>query len=341
MLKRLTPRDQIGMLLDQFTLAIRDAFMAAIADIQSRLTLSLIVARLEKGDVAGAVDAIGIERGAFNPVLDDLQRAFNAGGNSAADNLPALRGPEGHRVSIRFDARNLRAEAWLRQHSAALVTNIVEDQRSAIRAALTSGLARGANPKTVALDIVGRLDRAAGSRVGGLIGLTGQQSSAVALARQELSSGEIGAMRNYLARARRDRRFDKTVLAAIEVEKPIPAEMVTRITGRYADRLLQLRGEVLARTETLTALNRASVEAMNQAIDTGAINAGVVTKVWRTARDNRVRDSHAELDGQTAPIDGVFANGLAYPGDPSGPPEEIINCRCFLETRIDFFAGLA
>ena len=35
-----------------------------------------------------------------------------------------------------------------------------------------------------------------------------------------------------------------------------------------------------------------------------------------------------EQNGVTVPIDQPFPNGLMYPGDPSGSPGEIINCRC-------------
>ncbi len=32
--------------------------------------------------------------------------------------------------------------------------------------------------------------------------------------------------------------------------------------------------------------------------------------------------------------DETFPNGLLYPGDPSGPAEEVINCRCTLMHEI-------
>jgi hypothetical protein len=52
------------------------------------------------------------------------------------------------------------------------------------------------------------------------------------------------------------------------------------------------------------------------------------TKIWRSAGDNRVRDSHAHLDGTEIDIDGTFSNGLKRPKDPNGRPEEVCNCRC-------------
>ena len=58
MLRKLTEREQISILLDTYSLAIRQAFLEAVADIRSRVTLQVIVERLEKGDIAGAIDAI-------------------------------------------------------------------------------------------------------------------------------------------------------------------------------------------------------------------------------------------------------------------------------------------
>jgi hypothetical protein len=45
------------------------------------------------------------------------------------------------------------------------------------------------------------------------------------------------------------------------------------------------------------------------------------------------RHSHleaAQRSAQGIPLDEAFSNGLMYPGDENGPPEEVINCRCTL-----------
>ena len=52
------------------------------------------------------------------------------------------------------------------------------------------------------------------------------------------------------------------------------------------------------------------------------------TKIWRTSGDNRVRDSHAAIDGEEVDINALFSNGLKRPKDPNGRPEEVYNCRC-------------
>lgn len=57
---------------------------------------------------------------------------------------------------------------------------------------------------------------------------------------------------------------------------------------------------------------------------------GVTRFTWRTALDERVRDSHAELDGEVFSWDALpMVDGeLAYPGSP-------INCRCVADPVLD------
>lgn len=64
-----------------------------------------------------------------------------------------------------------------------------------------------------------------------------------------------------------------------------------------------------------------------------------VTKTWYTTGDERVRASHVRVDGAERKNGRAFKVGsslLQYPGDPAGAPEDVINCRCFLEWHADF-----
>lgn len=61
---------------------------------------------------------------------------------------------------------------------------------------------------------------------------------------------------------------------------------------------------------------------------------GYTHKRWMTRYDSRVRDTHADVDRETIPLDEDFIVGgvaLRYPGDPSAADfSEIVNCRCVL-----------
>ena len=80
------------------------------------------------------------------------------------------------------------------------------------------------------------------------------------------------------------------------------------------------RTERIARTEVISASNEGNFAAYLQ--------SGVVeNKKWISSRDADVRPSH-QIDGEEVGLDEPFSNGLMYPGDPAGGPEEICNCRC-------------
>lgn len=230
------------------------------------------------------------------------------------------------------------------RHSSNLVQGIITDQREALRVALVEGLAAGRNPRSTALDIVGRINRATGRREGGIIGLTQGQSGYVRNAFAELT--DPARLRAYLGRERRDRRFDPMVYRALDKGEALSAADATRVTARYSDRLLAYRGEVIARTETLTSLAAGRDEGMRQLVETGAVRAEQVTKMWRATGDQRTRDTHADMDGQEVTLDGLFVSPsgarMAYPGDTENgaPPEETIQCRCYSEVRVDFLAGV-
>lgn len=83
------------------------------------------------------------------------------------------------------------------------------------------------------------------------------------------------------------------------------------------------RAEVIALTETNSAVNSGRFGAME--------TAGVEAKGWLTSHLDGTRASHLACEEQGAiGVTDLFANGLMHPGDPSGPPEEVINCRCHL-----------
>lgn len=81
-----------------------------------------------------------------------------------------------------------------------------------------------------------------------------------------------------------------------------------------------------ARTLITGAENAGRVDSYERARGMG-IN---VKARWMATLDSRTRHSHRQLDGEVADDDGLFSNGLRFPGDPDGPFSEICNCRCTL-----------
>lgn len=347
MLKRFTPQEQLEQIIDNFEPTIRRAFLEAIETIRSDIVIEEIIARLEKGDVSGAVNAVPVDSVAFYPLVEAIRQTYNAGGIAAVSTLPRLSSPSGQKVIVRFDARNIRAEQWLSQHSSTLIRNIIRDQQQSIRSVLTTGMVNGRNPRSVALDIVGRVEKVTGKRTGGIIGLTSKQASYVENARQELNSGQPEALKSYLNRVRRDKRFDNTVLKAMNNGEPIPKTTITKMLNRYEASLLKLRGDTIARTEALESVNTSQQEAFQQVLDKTAYTDQDIQREWRSASDDRVRDSHflmnrQKVKGMQTPFITPDGYKLRYPHDSSlgAPARETINCRCIQLIRLNYMKAL-
>lgn len=89
-----------------------------------------------------------------------------------------------------------------------------------------------------------------------------------------------------------------------------------------------------ARTTVTGAENRGRLDRYHDYEDKGV----VMSKVWIATPDNRVRDWHLSMDGQERDVDEPFIDGhgeeLDYPGDPSGSPKTVYNCRCSMRSHI-------
>ena len=89
------------------------------------------------------------------------------------------------------------------------------------------------------------------------------------------------------------------------------------------------RARTVARTETMAAVNAgAYAGALRDAEERGD---PAPFKVWLATDDTRTRPTHHEADGQRTLLSEPFRVGgaqLLYPGDPRGPAQEVINCRC-------------
>ena len=88
-----------------------------------------------------------------------------------------------------------------------------------------------------------------------------------------------------------------------------------------------------ARTMVTSAENKGRQDSYARAEADGIILA----KEWVSTNDSRTRHSHAVLDGAVVDQDKKFDNGLMYPGDPSGRPEELWNCRCTVAAVVKGF----
>jgi len=132
-----------------------------------------------------------------------------------------------------------------------------------------------------------------------------------------------------------------------EVYGLIVREVERGITeGRSLDRVQADVRTILTASGTPYWRNRAMTVARTETI--GAVNAGVFRsaqldaerrgdvapfKQWISTEDKRTRPTHTTADRQRTLLSEPFTVGgakLMFPGDPRGPANEVINCRCTL-----------
>ncbi len=127
--------------------------------------------------------------------------------------------------------------------------------------------------------------------------------------------------------------------AAAETPQPttnaIARRLFQRVTSEGA--MSPARAERIARTET--------AQSENAGIHEGYIAAGIKKMKWVAKLDFDTRSSHRKLHGTVTEVGtpwtftGVKGGSvsLRYPGDPFGPPEEIIHCfpaDCLVQGRV-------
>lgn len=319
---------QIEALLAKLEPAVAKAFRDAIAQAKGRANIKQLEAAIQRGDIEAMMTAAGLTSGSFSNLQETIRNTYRMAGEfTAAADVPA-------RLGFTFNMYNPRVQDWLSQRSSYLVTEITQTQRQAIQEVLQEGYTAGRNPRSVALDIVGRID-ATGRRRGGVIGLHRSFAQAATTARTEL----VDLNPLYFQRMRRDRRFDKAIQRAIDTRKPLTETSINQIVDSYENRLLQLRGETIARTEVKMAFEASADESLLQVVDEGLTEADAVEKIWSATGDARTRPSHMSANGQRVKLNEPFLVAgyrMLYPGDPSAPASETINCRCIVTHKVDF-----
>lgn len=196
------------------------------------------------------------------------------------------------------------------------IQQTTQEERDQIIDILTNAVSTGQNATKTAREL------------SDVIGLTDAQQGWVDSYRALLENSSSQA----LTRALRDRRYDPTLQNAIDQNDFLDQDQIDMMVERYRERLLDMRGEMIARTEALKVTEQVRADSMADVADQAGIDQGLIVKQWSATNDNRTRDTHAALDGQARlmedPFDSESGAQLDHPGDGSAPPEEVINCRC-------------
>lgn len=278
--------------------------------------LDAIEERLNSGDTRGVIQAI-----------DDAAFKFAAETNAAyvhaAQTEAAWLNEQLPQALVRFDTNNVAAVEAAKQNQLEWVTGMRQETRDVVHHVIIDGHERGANPREVARDIRDS------------VGLTENQAAAVRSYRDALEAQDWS---NALGRQLSSGHSDRTIAAARNADKDLTGQQIDLAVERYRSAQVAARAETIARTEMLKNVHAGVSAAFEQAISRGDVDADQIEKTWHHALRGRYsRPDHEAVDSTTVSYADTFDVGgvaMRYPGDPSAPAEQVVNCRCTVSHRL-------
>jgi hypothetical protein len=326
-IRKMTASDAVAVFLraaEGMDPEIARAFIAAIEHIRTRISAEQIARMIERRDFISLENAFSghfssIE---WQPYGKAIEMAVLAGVKATSDTQGVINGAqEDFVIAVGL---NPRLEQFARTMTSTRIREIDQTTRDTTRQVLQSGLTAGDDPFAIA------------RRVRGSIGLTRRQEAAVSNYERMIRALDPEALDRQL----RDRRSDGSVARAIRDYKALSEAQIRSLTDRYRDRYIKYRANVIARTESIRAVQGAQWEIFQDMINRGQIDARQVRRTWIHTGDAHVRSSHLQIPslnergvGQaeafTSPLGPIL-----YPGDPSALAENTIQCRCAVFSRI-------
>ncbi len=306
----------------KFEPKIRKALIKAWNQLRTQESMADIERALQSGGIEAVMDMFDDMGIVINKaVSESIDAAIKAGADLTAIVIPA---PAILNKDAVFDLFNPYTADYINRYKLNLVQGITSNTREAMRNELAQDIVAGVNPKTTARNFKNT------------IGLTPNQQQAVRNYRGYLENLD----RQALQRELRDKRFDPTVLRAIEEGKPLTTAQIDKMVNRYREKYIKYRAEVIARTESLRAVSIGNDLNIRQMILDGDIDLESVRKVWHYVGGPRTRDAHLKVPGLNpggVMLDRPFVTPLGplmFPRDPNGTAANTVQCRCWLTYKL-------
>lgn len=320
------PTDDLYRIAAEYVRPIWNGFIEAIKKTLEKASEGMIVSALTKqyGTFTKALDspievADILGENMAETVIPKMTDAWLAAGRKASSVLPksALVEP------YSFDTRRVSTLIADEGYRSRFIQEITVEQKRTISRIINRGFVLGLTKAKMA------------RQIRECIGITTTQEEWVQNYRRQLEVLDPDVFERTL----RDRRSDKLLQRLIEEGGTLKPAQIDRMVERYRQRLIQYRTQTIARTEALRAVRMGEYDALNDAYESGAIDARC-RRFWVTCADERVRRTHTQIPGMNP--DGRAMNEpfqtplglLRYPLDPNGSATNTINCRCHLEYRM-------
>jgi hypothetical protein len=326
-IRKITASDAVAVFLraaEGMDPKIARAFIAAIETIRTRVPAEQLARFIERRDFTSLENAFAshftsTEWQAYGKAIE---QAVLAGVKATSTTQGVINGAQADfEIAVGL---NPRLEQFAITMTSTRIREIDQTTRDTIRQVLQRGLTAGDDPFAIARQIRGS------------IGLTRRQEAAVSNYERMLRALDPEALERKL----RDRRSDGSVGRAIANDKALTDAQIRSLVDRYRDRYVKYRANVIARTESIRAVQGAQWELFQDMINKGQIDIRQVRRTWINTNDGHVRNSHVQIPQMNPRGVGqaeTFASPLGpvlYPGDPSALAANTIQCRCAVFARI-------
>lgn len=326
-IRKMTASDAVAVFLraaEGMDPKIASAFIQAMETIRLRIPAEQIALLIERRDFVTLENAFAghFTSTEWQPYGRAIEKAVLAGTKATSETQGVVNGAQ-EDFEIRVGL-NPRLEQFAQTMTSTRIREIDQTTRDTIRQVLQSGLTAGDDPFEIA------------RRIRGSIGLTKSQEAAVNNYERMLRALDPNALERKL----RDRRSDASVARAIMNDKTLTDAQVRSLVDRYRDRYVKYRANVIARTESIRAVQGAQWELFQDMINRGQIDARQVRRTWIHTGDAHVRNAHLQIPSMNPRGVGqneTFSSPLGpilYPGDPSALAANTIQCRCAVFARI-------
>jgi hypothetical protein len=284
--------EQLLALAQRAEPATKKQFLEALVKLNGNLDVGAIEDALSRGDIAAVVDAIPWDElkealESIETALEDVRsRAFELSRGAAEPML------DPQQLAIHLGERSTLAISW--RHVSSFVLDAIR-ARTGDRITQVTDETRAAVRQLVERTYSeGGHARTMIPAIRQTIGLTSRQERAVARYAASLAEGKR------------------------------PADRVERMVARYRKKLINYRAELIARTETLQAMNDGQRASWSTLVERGLLDSNRFEREWLAIvpSNGRTCPICTDLDGARAPIDGQYAGS----GD-IGPPQHP-DCRC-------------
>lgn len=271
--------------LDALDSASKLYLLNALKDVIKRVPLNRLELAIRKGDVESILQEIKFA-GLGEKLTKLNEYLAKAYVNGAKHGVKYLDG----KFTLGFDLINKNAVEYARTQVGNLIVQITEDARQTVRDAV----ARSLNGELTVQQVARQLKSSIG-----------------------LHSKYADAVSKY-----EERQINRLVREGEDVASA--SERASMLSEKYANKLLNVRTQTIARTEIIDSANQGLLDNWNNAIENGFAEKGSL-KQWNAEPDACPLCS--EIDGFTAELDQPFTQDFKTGKDIFQPPYHP-NCRC-------------